>query len=563
MKPTTTATLSTVIIFGSIALTFAQIVEPGFAPDIAGGASAIVLQPDGRILIGGNFSAVNGLVRSNLARLFLDGSIDLDFAPDVNERVNSIALQTDGKLLAGGSFTAINGEVHTGVARLNRDGSLAPDFTAGITDPPALDPASGVKCLALQPDGKILVGGVFNGINGQLCPNIARLNSDGSVDTNFSAQADSSISCIALQPDGKVLVAGSFLTVNQQPRMGIARLQPDGTLDSNFTPAISYPEYSANCVLLQPDGRMVVAGAYSSNSIVWHKFICRLDPNGGLDPQFFQSDVTEAYLPDRSYFIAGLALQADRKILVGGHFGILAGEDRANLGRLNSNGTLDSAFTPTLAWTNIPAGTAAFSLASQPDGNLIVSGTFSELSGQARAGIGRLLTDATPQESLSVNPGGTGVRWNRSGSQPEVAQVTFESSSDGTNYAFLGSPVWTNGQWQLAGLSLPFGRDFYLRARGRTISGSYAASSGLLESLQHFVLRPVISQIAPHPSGGFSLSCFSSPNRPCILLATQTLGPRAEWTPIATNLPSGDGGFVVRDLPPSESTQRLYKLWLP
>ncbi len=550
MKHIATTVIAAAIILGSIPHVFSQMVDPGFAPDITGGASAIAFQPDGRILIGGYFSAVSGLVRSNLARFYPDGSVDLHFRPEVDGRVTSIVLQADGKLLVGGSFMSLNGQPQVGLGRLNPDGSLDREFVAAVTDPPDVSSSSGVNCLALQADGKILVGGGFSGINGQLCPNLARLNADGTVDDTFTAQTASGGSCIAVQPDGRVLVAGT----------GIIRLQPDGTLDSTFTAGMEYKEYSVTCLVLQPDGRIVIAGTDSSTG---QKYVCRLDPDGSLDPQFFQSDVKDPYPLYHSHFIASLALQADGKILVGGNFDVLAGENRSKLGRLNSNGTLDSTLAPTVLWTNHPPAAAVFSLAVQSDGNLVVAGAFSELSGQACTGFGRLLADAPTQESLSVNPPGTAVSWTRSGSQPEVAQVTLELSTDGTNYVFLGGAAWTNGAWQLAGLSLPFGQDFFVRARGRTISGSYTASSGLVESVQHFILKPVISQIERHPAGGFTLTCFGPPNRPCVSFKNEALSREAEWTPIATNTPAGDGRFVIHDLPPSESTQRLYRLWLP
>src|SRR5262249_8703829 len=144
-----------------------------------------------------------------------------------------IASQNDGRVLIGGGFTSVNGIGRNHVARLNSDGTLDNRFDPGTGSD------GGVLCLVLQLDGKVLVGGRFLHVNGVVRNGIARLNGvDGGLDLTFDpgAGTDGPVNSIALQPDGKLLIGGEFTRVNGNSRTGIARLNPDGTLDGSFDP---------------------------------------------------------------------------------------------------------------------------------------------------------------------------------------------------------------------------------------------------------------------------------------------------------------------------------------
>src|SRR5207244_1242778 len=143
--------------------------------------------------------------------------------------INSMALQPDGKIVIGGDFTSVDGVPLNYIARLNSDGSVDNTF----------DPGAGadflVNSVAVQPDGLIVVGGAFTQL-GTLggSQGIARLNPDGSVDTTFNAGsgANNTVNSVVLQPDGGILFAGIFTSVNQTRRIGLARLLSDGSLDT-------------------------------------------------------------------------------------------------------------------------------------------------------------------------------------------------------------------------------------------------------------------------------------------------------------------------------------------
>src|SRR5690606_7375021 len=132
---------------------------------------------------------------NHLARLNEDGSLDADFDPDADNLVYAVTMQPDGKLLVGGDFTHIAGQPRNRIARLNADGSLDTSFT----DPA---PDRTVKHIVVQPDGKLLVTGEFLFLGAESRGLLARLNADGSVDESFDPHVNSTIRSLALQTDG-------------------------------------------------------------------------------------------------------------------------------------------------------------------------------------------------------------------------------------------------------------------------------------------------------------------------------------------------------------------------
>jgi uncharacterized delta-60 repeat protein len=187
-----------------------------FDPDANNTVYLLVVQADGKILMGGDFTAVGGVTRNGIARLNADGSLDATFNPDADDDVLSLAVQADGKILMGGYFTTVGDVARNGIARLNADGSLDATFNPDANDY--------VLSLAVQADGKILMGGDFN-------KGIARLNADGSLDATFnsdaSASANKKVLSLVVQADGKILMGGGFTIVGGVARSYIARLSAD------------------------------------------------------------------------------------------------------------------------------------------------------------------------------------------------------------------------------------------------------------------------------------------------------------------------------------------------
>src|SRR5450631_4146379 len=179
----------------------------GFNPNANGTVDVVVVQPDGKILMGGNFTTLspNGgaaVTRNHIARLNPDGTLDTAFDPNANSNVYSIAVQADGQILAGGPFTSIGGQPRSFMARLDATTGLADSFNPSAN--------SHVDSIAVQADGKILAGGNFSSIGGQLRNFIARLDATTGLADSFNPNSNGFVDTIAVQTDGKILAGGGF-----------------------------------------------------------------------------------------------------------------------------------------------------------------------------------------------------------------------------------------------------------------------------------------------------------------------------------------------------------------
>ncbi|MEQ1932693.1 MAG: choice-of-anchor D domain-containing protein, partial [Fimbriimonadaceae bacterium] len=466
--------------------------ELAFNPSIDGSAvRTIAVQPDGKAIIAGSFTSVNGVPRNNIARLNANGSLDMGFDPNTGSDVTSVALQADGKILLGGYFTTLqpNGAAsavaRSRIARINADGSLDSSF-----DPNA---NGSVNIVAMQADGKIILGGGFTTLqpNGAASATarsrIARINADGSLDTGFNPRANFPVYCAAVQADGKVLLGGQFTTLQPNEaagptaRRGIARVNVDGSLDVGFDPNPDNWPNSAlvSCLAVQADGKVLFGGAFyylqpnGAAFLTSRHSVARVHADGSVDNDFD---------PKPNSGITNLALQVDGKILLGGSFsslqpnGALSPTSRRAPARVNSNGNLDTTFD------HIGISDYSTSMAVQADGNILVG----VVSDSARDLI-RLHNGAASQ-TLCV-PDATQVLWVRGGSTPETSSVTFHLSiNGGATWTTLGNGtrVGTTANWQLTGLSLPVSGQ--LLACGRTTDGR--GGSGLVEAVSSFTIAP-------------------------------------------------------------------------
>ncbi|HAV64983.1 MAG TPA: hypothetical protein DCY13_21750, partial [Verrucomicrobiales bacterium] len=344
------------------------------APDDAVGAMAI--QPDGKILIGGQFTSVNGASRNGIARLNANGTLDTSFNPSaLQATVSSLAVQPDGKVLLGGAISLHQTNFHR-VARLNADGSPDGSFNPGT------GPDNWVAALALQPDGRIVIGGNFSTVGGVTSRGIARLHANGSRDGGFNPGTTlvgnsftyHTVNTLAVQADGKMVVGGSFAFTDPN-WINVARFNTDGTLDSGFDSG-SGTQSAANqsevfAIAVQPDGRVLIGGEFNVVQGTNRNYIARLDGAGGLDASFQPGAQVDAR-------VNALLPQADGTLLIGGAFNTVQEIARSGLARLDDSGTLDAAFIPSLA----PFSTVS-SMARQPDGKLLLVGLLRVQNGPA------------------------------------------------------------------------------------------------------------------------------------------------------------------------------------
>ncbi|MBI2924699.1 MAG: DUF1929 domain-containing protein [Verrucomicrobia bacterium] len=318
------------------------------------------------------------------------GALDTSFADTsgANNPVKAVAIQTDGKVLIGGAFTMVDGTSRNRIARLNANGTLDTGFLNGLAG------ANGtVNAVGVQSDGKILIGGDFTTVNDQTRNQIARLNADGSPDLGFNPSANGTVNAIALQSDNTILIGGNFTTVNSISRSRIARLNAGGGLDPGFDPstgATGGADPAVYSVAVQADGKVLIGGGFTTVSGTSRNRIARLNASGGLDISFVPgTGATSDTTPDNSV-VYSVALQSDGRILIGGKFTAVNGTPRNRIARLNTGGSLDTSFNPGTVATDGTDPTV-FSVAVQSDGKVLVAGGFISLNNAGRNRIARLL----------------------------------------------------------------------------------------------------------------------------------------------------------------------------
>ena len=349
------------------------------------------------------------------ARAQTPGSLDaLNVAVGISEAgeaMRVVATQPDGKILIAGAFQSVNSIVRQRIARLNTDGTVDSSFN------PWFD--GQIFSLAVQKDEKILIAGRFITFypNGNTATpttrwNIARLNPDGSLDASFNPRANDLVSGLQVQPDGKIVISGAFSGLQPNgaavstPRNKIARIHANGTLDTGFDPK---PNGDVAGIALQPDGKILLGGIFSSlqpngaTTATARRGIARVHADGTLDTSFNPN-------PSGNQ-VSCILVQPDGKILVGGDFynflpmpGTTT-TPRLNIARLNADGTLDPAFNPTV---NAPV----YSLALQADGKVILGGEFTTLqpngaaTATARQFIARVYANGSLDASFESKPSG-------------------------------------------------------------------------------------------------------------------------------------------------------------
>lgn len=374
---------------------------------------SMAVQPDDKIIIGGYFSRYNNVPISKIGRLNADGTLDNSFntGSGTDAEVATIAIQTDGKILIGGYFKKFNGVDCGGLARLNTDGSLDNSFnfinTNNITP----------YAIAIQPSGKILVGnGLFN------TPRLLRLNSDGSIDSTFNAGGTGPsgfVRSICFQTDSKIIIAGNFSSYNGVQKRKVARLNEDGTLDSTFTPYSiggSFPTSYLDKSIVLRNGKIVIAGEFSYNLFGAKSGVMQLLSSGAIDSSFNIGTGAK-----NNAVVHTLKEQPDGKILVGGEFSIFNGYYLSGLARLLPTGEFDTIFNLTGRGTGF-----VYAIENQSDNKILASGIFQYYNESTPSSIVRVLNDVVD----STNVGLQDIRLERVNIYPNPFHnsITIEGS---------------------------------------------------------------------------------------------------------------------------------------
>lgn len=378
-------------------------ISPGFSSGTGfdGVTFCVLKQPDDKLLIGGEYNHYNGTATNGLCRINPNGSIDSSFhfndwtGTDDYPSVLSLAMQADGKIVVGGSFTVWDGYPRSGIVRLHSDGTVDTTFNPGTGFVSNYYGIVWPYALEIQDDGKTLVLGSFSDYNGTARNSIARLNSDGTLDTAYdpgvnlvpiNGAGPVRLFSSALQPDGKLITVGLISEFNGIPLDGLVRLNADGTLDAGFTAAFDLemnPDLNIGgpllqAVELQADGKVLVGGKFTGINGEPHVSIVRLLGSGAIDDTFNPS-------PDFSWAPSAgpgqvnvFDIQDDGKIVVGGAFDHYDGLPQTNLIRLFPDGSTDYGFGLNEMFDNndVPRIVGAVNLTNS---NLLIVGIFSSV----------------------------------------------------------------------------------------------------------------------------------------------------------------------------------------
>jgi uncharacterized delta-60 repeat protein len=368
---------------GSLDLSF----QPGNGLSELGYVRAIAYETLGQVLIGGKFKEINGVPRTNLARLNPDGGVDQTFnsgnmerTPDdeslgMNEVLDLLAL--DDRIVVAGDFTLLDDTPRDRIALLLPNGRIDPSFNAGKLGTPGISRNASVRTLARQGQA-ILIGGDFISIRDFYKNSFARLGADGTADKSFNTNQwpGLAVNAIVQQPDGRILVGGEFTGLSGNPvvRMpGLARFLPDGSWDGSFDTGGVYDWTSESNkrggvvyrIALQPDGLILISGSFKGIGASLVTNMARLFPDGRVDASFIPPTLVASGSRGRVF---ALAVQSNGKILIGGNFDKINGILHSGWSRLNPDGSVDTGFAVVLGSVN--------AIELQPDGKILVGGDF-------------------------------------------------------------------------------------------------------------------------------------------------------------------------------------------
>lgn len=320
------------------------------------------VREDGKILIGGNFTQYNQFTANNIVCLNSDGTQDTSFQENggFNYSVYTLENHSNNTFWVGGNFAKYGSTLADSIILLDPTSVINNTFEIG-----SVVAKSSLRVVCPQSDGKILVGGHFNHYNNTVKTGLTRFNADGTLDSSFNIgsgfgylRETGSVSALAVQSDGKIIVGGVFSSYNGFAETNIFRLNDDGSKDISFNiPNVQDLNYSITKILIQPNGKILVVGTKTSDSS--SSYIYRYNSDGSLDSSF---NVTARFNGAVNDFI----IQPDGKFILAGRFTSYNGIFAPRIIRLINDGTIDNSFMPGSGFSN--SSSYVVSLGLQSDG---------------------------------------------------------------------------------------------------------------------------------------------------------------------------------------------------
>jgi uncharacterized delta-60 repeat protein len=550
-------------------LSIGGVVDGGFITNTDSTVRSIVVQSDGKILAGGDFSTINGQARSRIARLNTSGTVDSAFNPDANAflkaTISAITVQGDGKYLIGGLFSHIDGIPSNHIARLNQDGSVDTTWSASVngevtsivilsngkvlicgnftsvTDPyetlprnslarlyyngtvdPTFNPIVHGRVYAIMEEtttadinGDILLAGDFTTITmttdatGTIIPDenyyrpfMARLlnpdtpdNPDAPYPTLDTFNSDKAhypndiVYTIATQTDGMILIGGDFTKIGygeSSARSKMARISTSGESDASFDPNANG---TVRSIVVQPDGNILVGGDFTYIGNQTRNKIARL---------YSDSAKADEFAPNADASVRSIAVQTDGKILVSGDFTYIGAKSRSHIARLEPVLGAADDLNP-----GINPLDSVSAIALQKDGKILVGGDFTAIDSQPQNMMARLSADSAGLQEFTLSTDGKIITWRRSQSSPEVHDVFFyESANNRTWNKILKAATRTHDGWQLEPGTLFHQQNRYLAVSAKTSGGFTNGSTSSMESVIQYFIDDYTLNITPQPTGG-------------------------------------------------------------
>lgn len=358
---------------------------------------ALAVQANQQVLVGGAFTTFNGNTRDYIVRLNTDGTEDTSFYTNLGtgfgtggSTITALAVQANQQILVGGSFSTLNGNTRNGLVRLNSDGTEDTTFATNIGTgflQSGLSPI--IQTICVQTNGQILVGGNFNTFNGNTRNNIVRLNSDGIEDTTFAtnigtafAGGSGPFAMIQQITSGDIVVGGNFTSFNGTTVYYLIGLNTDGTLNTSFNTNVGTgPGAIVLALVQQANGQIVVGGDFTSFGSYSPGYIIRINASGLVDTSF------QPLTPSTGYNgqVNALAIQSDQNIVVGGQFTTLndgsGSVTQDYISRLMTTGLQDSTFYTSFGSS---FNTNVYALAVQSNDQILIGGGFTTENSNTR-----------------------------------------------------------------------------------------------------------------------------------------------------------------------------------
>lgn len=376
---------------------YSQTVQLDTMFNIGSGADAgineLIIQPDDKIIVAGMFVNFNGTAAGRIIRLLPDGAIDSTWTSSIggaDSDIRGMALQPDGKVIIGGIFGSYNGTTSNRLVRLDINGNIDSSFIVGA------GPNNEVQGITVN-NNRAIIRGFFNEYQGTPVPSFAVLKMNGSLDTSFILPTESflSVNDFQILPNDQFYLVGNFTTYNGQTVNRIVRLHPNGSIDTTFNTGTGF-DAMVRRLLVQDNGDILVAGTFNVYKGAPISRLIRLRSNGDLDTSF------NAAVPSLATLDA-LAIDTT------GHI-YMTGSDAGNLflKRLMPDGSEDFSFN--VVGTGFNGNITQ--LDHQSNNKLLVTGFFSLYHNQPAGRVARMLTNASTvrteniftQDNLAVFP---------------------------------------------------------------------------------------------------------------------------------------------------------------